>query len=108
LVARRPESVRGGPAVARPFAHLAVDLGGEDDALAPAAALGEPAAHDLLRDALAGLPSVDVRGIEEVDAGIERPVHEREAVRLARLRAEVHRAEAEAAHAQASSTEADV
>src|SRR5689334_13439376 len=108
LVARAPDVVRGEPAVVRPFAHLRVDLGREDDSVPSRRVLREPAPDDLLRDALAGLPAVDVGRVEEVDAGVERAIHDREAVGLARERPEVHRAEAEAAHAQTGTAETDV
>src|SRR5207249_3608450 len=78
-----PDVVRGGPRVVRRLAHRGIDLGGEDDRLAAAAALREPAADDLLGDALAAAPAVDVGRVEEVDAGLARAVHEREAVALA-------------------------
>ena len=42
--------------------------------------------------------AVDVRGVEEVDAELERPVHDRVAVALVGLRAEVHRPEAQRGH----------
>ena len=48
-------------------AHLAVELGGEDDVVAAAF---EGLADDLLVLALA----VDVSGVDEVDAGVERGV----------------------------------
>ena len=51
-----------------PVAHIAVDFGGDDDFLAPPAALREPAPDDLLGDAFALFPAVDVGGVEEVDA----------------------------------------
>src|SRR5439155_1482430 len=86
------------PAVVRLVAHLPVDLGGQDDALAAAAALGEPAPDDLLGHALARPPAVDVGGVEEVDAELQRPVHDGEALGLGGERAEVHGAEAEAAY----------
>ena len=54
--------------VVGPVAHVAVDLGRQHDLLAPPAALREPAADDLLGDAFALLPAVDVGGVEEVDA----------------------------------------
>jgi hypothetical protein len=61
-----------------------VDLGREHDPVA-APALGEPAADDLLRGAVALLHvgrlrhAVDVGGFEEVDAMLDRLVHDREA-----------------------------
>src|SRR5205823_6116899 len=108
-VARRRPGVRLRelPAV-RPLAHRGIDLGGEDDRLAAAAALREPAADDLLGDAIAAAPAVDVCRVEEVEAGLARAVHEREAVALAGERAEVHGPEAEAADAQPGAAEMDV
>jgi hypothetical protein len=64
----------GEAAVVRAVAHLTVDFGREDDPVPAPATLREPAADDLLGDALAGAPAVDVRGVEEVDAELERPV----------------------------------
>ena len=43
-------------------------------------------------------PAVHVGGVEEVDAELQRAVHDPEAVVLARLVAEVHGAEAQVAH----------
>ena len=83
----------------------AVHLGGEDDLVAPAAALGDPPADDLLGDPFAGLPSVHVGRVEEVDAQVERPVHDGVAVVFRGLRAEVHRAEAQPADRQAGASE---
>ncbi|MNS88881.1 hypothetical protein D3C72_1228730 [compost metagenome] len=91
-----------------PLAHVAVDLGGDDDLLAPAAALGEPAAEDLLGDALAAHPAVDVGRVEEVDAVLERAVHDGERVRFGGLGPEVHRAQAQPADHQAGAAEVGV
>ena len=89
------------PRRVRPRVAAAVDLGGQHDLLPPAAALGEPAADDLLGLAAA----VDVGGVEEVDAGLERRVHDLVAVGLVGLRPEVHRAEAQRADPQAGAAE---
>ena len=56
-----------------PLAHVAVDLGGEHDLLAPPAALREVAADDLLGDALAFFAAVDVRRVPEVDPVLPAP-----------------------------------
>jgi len=72
------------------------------------AALRQPAADDLLGDALARLPAVDVRRVEEVDAELEGPVHDGGAVGFAGERTEVHRAEAETAHLHTGTPEPDV
>src|SRR5207237_10363377 len=85
-----------------------VDLGGEDDALAAPAALRQPASDDLLGDALAGAPAVDVGGIEEVDAELEGAVHDGEALGLSGEGTEVHGAETEAAHLEARPRETRV
>src|SRR5262249_33516334 len=92
----------------RAVAHLAVHLGGDDNLLAPAAALGEPATDDLFGDALAELPPVHVGGVEEIDAVFAGAVHDREAVRLRRDGTEVHGAQAEAADGQAGTAEVRV
>src|SRR5262249_36437946 len=76
--------------------------------LPAAAALREPATDDLLGDALAGLPAVDVRRIEEVDPELQRTVHDGEAVGLRGERAEVHGAETEATHLEPGAAEPDV
>src|SRR5439155_20843713 len=68
----------------------------------------EPAADDLLGHALARLPAVNVGGVEEVEAAIERAIHDREAFRLGGLGPEVHRAETEPAHLEARATELHV
>jgi hypothetical protein len=62
-------------------AHRLIQLGREHDPV-PAPALGQPAADDLLRGAVALLhvgrlrPAVDVGGVEQVDAVLERLVHD--------------------------------
>src|SRR5439155_8073029 len=105
LLARAPDVNRRQPDIVRPGTHSPVHLGGQHDAVAPAAVLCQPAADDLLGHTLAALPAVDVGGIEEVEAELERPVHDREALALRRLGAEVHRAEAEAAHLESRASE---
>src|ERR1700683_2018684 len=91
--------------VVGPVAHRSVDLCGDDHLLAAAPTLREPSADDLLGDALAFLPSVDVGGVEEVEAGIERRVHDLVRCRLVGLRTEVHGAEAQTADGQTGTTE---
>jgi len=89
------------PGGVRPLAHAAIDLSGDDHLLAPPAALDKPAPEDVLGDAFADLPAVNVSRIEEVDAQFERLVHDGEGIGFAGLRAEVHRAETKAGHFQA-------
>ena len=91
-----------------PVAHRPVQLGRQDHLVAAPAALGEPAADDLLGDALALLPAVDVGGVEEVDALLEGPVHDRVGVLLGGLRTEVHRAQAQPADQQPGPSEMGV
>jgi len=50
------------------LAHRVVELGGQDDVVAPPA--GERLAHDLLGLA----PRVDIGGVYEIDPGVERAV----------------------------------
>ncbi len=102
---RGDDVAEGQPLLVGPFAHPAVHLGGEHDLVAAPAALGEPPADDLLGDTLAELPSVDVGRVEEVDAVLERAVHDGVAVGFGGLGAEVHRAEAQPADRQAGAAE---
>ena len=75
-------------------AHRAVELGGEDHVVPPAA--GERLADDLLGLAL----PVDVGGVDEVDPGVQRGVDDPDRLVVIGVapRAEHHRAEAELAH----------
>ena len=79
------------------------DLGGEHDLLAPAA---QRLADDLLRLA----PAVAVGGVDEVDALVERAVHDAHAVVVIGVAPapEHHRAEAEARDLEAAVPESDV
>ena len=79
----------------RPVAHAPVHLRGDDHFLAPPAALGKPASDNLLGDAFADLPAVDIGGIEEINAQFERLIHDGEGIFLFRLWAEVHRPQAQ-------------
>jgi hypothetical protein len=88
-----------------PVAHVPVDLGGNDDLFASRAALRKPAPDDLFGDALAGLPAVDVGGIEEVNAQVEGFVHDDEAIGFGRLGAKVHRPEAQTGNFQAGAAQ---
>src|SRR5690606_1289831 len=87
--------------------HRVVNLGREHDAVAPAAAFAEPLADDLLGGALAGLAAVNVSRVEEVDAQVQRLVHDGVAVFLVGPRAEVHRAQAKSADLESGASEVD-
>src|SRR3712207_2500067 len=105
----RPDQVPGGEErVVGPVAHRAVDLGGQHRLLAALAAAGEPAAEHLLGAPLARVEAVDVRGVEEVDALGQCPVHDRVGVELLGLPPEVHRAEAQAGDRQAAASQVRV
>ena len=106
--ARVPDVPRRQERVVGPVAHRAVELGGDDHLLAPAATLRKPSADDLLGESLALLPAVDVGGVEEVETGVECRVHDRVRRRLVGLRTEVHGAEAEAADRQPGASEVRV
>ena len=93
------------PALVGPVPHVAVELGGHHDLLPPSAALGEPAADDLLGGAPALGAPVDVGRVEEVDPGLEGRVHDGERGGLVGLGPEVHGAEAEAADGEAGPAE---
>src|SRR5205814_50190 len=108
LVARAPDVIRGEPRVVRPLAHRGIDLGGEDDRLAAAAALREPAAYYLLGVVLAVAPAGDLVLVYAVVDGIARTGYAHDAVALGGERAEVHGPEAEAADAQPGAAEMDV
>src|SRR5262249_58571802 len=99
---------RGEAGVVGPLPHASVDLGRQHDVVATSAALGQPPPDDLLGDALARLPPVDVRRVEEIDAQLEGLVHDRAAVGLAGEGAEVHGAETEPAHPDSGATELHV
>src|SRR4249920_2217746 len=104
-----PLDVQGRQAtLIRPLAHPAEHLRCQDDFLTPSPALGEPTPHDLLRPPFARLPAIDVRRVEKVEAQLQRPIHDGETVRLARLRAEVHRAKTESADFHSRPTEMNV
>jgi hypothetical protein len=85
-----PDVVGRETTLVRALAHLVVHLGRQHDPLAPRAALRQPAPDDLLGDALAELPAIHIGGVEEVDPQLQRLIHNRKAVGLAGLRAEVH------------------
>ena len=88
----------------RVVAHLAVHLGGDHHLLAPGKVL-QRAAGDLL----AGAERIDVRRVEEVDAGLERLLEERPArllVERPAMRAALDRAVGHAAKADARDFEA--
>ena len=96
-----PQAVLAGPAdverrepgLIGPVPHPAIDLRCQHHFLPPSAALREPAAEDLLGEAFADLPAIDIRGIEKVDLVLQRPIHYPEAVRFRCLRPEIHTAE---------------
>src|SRR5215217_4819515 len=88
----------------RVVAHLAVDLGGQDDVVA--LPVRERLAHDLLRLAA----RVHVGGVDEVDPGVERAVDDADRRVVVGLApgAEHHRAEAERADAYTGPAEASI
>jgi hypothetical protein len=94
-------------AVVRAAAHWLVHFGSQDDPVAPPT-LGQPPADNLLRDAVALLhvwslgPAVDVRGVEEVDASLQRPVHDLKGGSLVRQLTEVHGSQSKPTDLQAS------
>ena len=107
-LARAPDVARRQERVVRPVRHAAVELRCDDRLLAAAAALSEPPADDLLGPALAVAEPVDVGSVEEVDAFVDRSIHDQVGLGFVGLRAEVHRAEADATDGQAGATEVGV
>src|ERR1019366_5330434 len=111
-VARAPDVERGKPVLIGPVTHRPVQLGSQHSALAAPAARREPVADDLFGPARMRLvvardlarraerAAVPIRGVEEVDAKIVRPVHDRVRVRGRGQGTDVHRAQAQAADAE--------
>jgi len=95
-------------------AHRLVDLGRQDDLVAVAVALGQPAADDLLGGAVALLhvgalrPAVDVGGVDEVDAGVQGGVEDLVRGGLVGDVAEVHGPEREPADPEPGAPEVRV
>ena len=105
---RVPDVPGGETTFVGPVPHLAIHFAGQDDLLAPAAALGQPAADDPLRVSCTGPvgpATVAVGRVEEVDAVLEGTVHNRPAVLFRGLGTEVHGSQAQAAHLQSSTTQ---
>src|SRR5579859_2567021 len=73
------------PAIVWPLAHGTKHLRCKHNLLA-ATTLCQPAPDNLLRRTHAHAAAIAVGGIEEVNTQLQRPVHNREAVSLARLR----------------------
>ena len=67
------DRLAGQPDAVRPLAHRTVHLRRDDDLVAVHAEILQRPAEELL----AGPPGVDVGGVEEVDAGVERLLEER-------------------------------
>src|SRR5688572_1786404 len=86
-----------------PAPHLAIDLGGDDGPLPPAAAAGEPVADDGFR--LARLAAVAVGGVEEVDPLLMGDVHDGVRVLLGGSGSKVHRAETKSGDTKAGTAE---
>src|SRR5690606_28372212 len=80
--------------------HIAVDFGGDHDLIAPSGLLLEPAPDDFLGCAAVGASAVNVGGIEEVDAHLQRFVHNAEGFVFGRERAKVHRPQTNLADGQ--------
>src|SRR5690606_25426057 len=92
------------------LAHLAMHLGGDHHLVARHAEMLQRPAGDLLADA----QRIDVGGVEEIDAGVERRLDERAGLGLVEhpvapaLRPVGHHAEAEAGDLEAGRAEIDV
>src|SRR5919109_4281602 len=82
----------------RPVAHAAVDFGCQHRFLTSPAALRKPAADDLLRPAFARFPAIGIGGVKEINAKLERLVHDRKRIFLRGLRTKVHGAKTQTGH----------
>src|SRR2546421_3204810 len=105
---RVPDVAGGEAPFVGPVPHLSIHLAGQDDFLAPAVALGKPAADDPLRvpcTAPVGPAAVAVGRVEEVDAVLEGTVHDHPTVLLRRLGTKVHGSQAQAANLQSRATQ---
>ena len=90
-------------ALVGPVAHRAVNLGGQDGPLPPAAAAGEPVPQNGF--CLARLGAVAVGGVEEVNPRLVGNVHDRVRVVLGGLGPEVHGAETKSGDLKAGTAE---
>jgi hypothetical protein len=79
------------------FAHAPEHFGSQHDLFAPTATLGQPAPDNLFGNAFTEFPTVNIRRVEKVNAQFQRSIHDGKAVGLGGLRAEVHRAQRQAA-----------
>jgi hypothetical protein len=98
-VARVANVSRREQAVVRPLRHRTEHFRREHNLLASTAALREPRAEDRFGSARALFAAVPVCRIEEVDAEVERAIHDVVCIGLSGERAEVHGAQADGAHA---------
>src|ERR1019366_8024653 len=97
------------PLAVRAVRHPPAHLGGNDQAL-PVAARLHPAADNFLRPAgprhaVRAPRGVDVRGVDEVAARLDKRVHDRERGGLVRRPAQLHGAEAQLGDVQVAATE---
>ena len=112
-VAGKPNVLGGqaffvGPVFEFAKAHVAIDFGSDNDALAAVAALREIPAQNLLGDTFPGFPSVHVGGVPKVDAQIKGVIHDFVRIFFGRLRAEVHGSQTQTRNLQAGSAQTGV
>ncbi|MNL14788.1 hypothetical protein D3C87_1357450 [compost metagenome] len=113
IFASLPDVIGREPPIVRALAHRLVDLGRQDDPVAPTA-LSQPAPDDLLGEAVALLhirrlgATVHVCGIEEVDVGLQGAVHDLEGGWLVRQLTEVQGAQAQPADQQTGAPQVGV
>src|SRR5207245_2427624 len=63
-----------------PGTHIAVHLRGNDHLIAPTTALRKPAPDDLFGNTFAYFPAINVGAVPEVEAQVQRFIHDRKAV----------------------------
>ena len=73
------------------LSHTSVHLGCQDNFIASASSLSQPATDNMLGDPFSNLPTVDISRIEEVYSFFKGLVHDRIAIGLVCVRSKVHR-----------------
>src|SRR5687768_5455429 len=81
------------PRLIRPLTHATIDLCRDDRLITPSATLRKPTTDNLLCYSLPKLPTINICSIKEIDAKVERLVHDGKGIFFGCLRTEVHSAQ---------------